>query len=162
MKFALNGALTVGTLDGANIEILEEVGSENIFIFGLRTEEVRTLQGQGYNPWDYYHANPRIQRVLDSLTSGRFSPNEPGIFDPIRRMLLDQGDRYFHIADLIPYLDAQLAVSEAYQDAAGWDARAILNVARMGKFSSDRTIREYAGEIWGIKAISPTDSIPPE
>lgn len=160
MKFALNGALTVGTMDGANIEILEEVGRENIFIFGLRTEEIRALRTQGYNPWDFYRATPRLRRAVDSLTSGIFSSAEPGIFEPIRRMLLDGGDPYFHLADFTPYVDAQSSAALAYRDPATWNRKAILNVARMGKFSSDRTIREYAAEIWGIKPIPPESDQP--
>jgi starch phosphorylase len=159
MKFALNGALTIGTMDGANIEILEEVGQENIFIFGLRAEEIRALRTRGYHPWDFYHANPRIRRVVDSLTCGRFSSSEPGIFQPIRRALLDDGDPYFHLADFASYGNAQQGAADTYRDVATWNRKAILNVARMGKFSSDRTIREYAGEIWGIQSIPPSDLV---
>jgi starch phosphorylase len=153
MKFALNGALTVGTLDGANVEMLEEVGADNIFIFGLRTPEVQRLRSEGYNPWDWYHRDPRIKRILDALGSDAFSANEPGIFQPIRRALLEEGDHYLHLADFGPYVAAQEKVSETFIDPALWSSKAILNVARMSKFSSDRTIREYAREIWSLPPI---------
>jgi starch phosphorylase len=153
MKFALNGALTVGTLDGANVEMLHEVGAENIFIFGLRTEEVRQLRSDGYNPWDWYRKNSRIQRVVDGLTSNTFSADEQGIFDPIRRALLDHGDHYLHLADLVPYLSAQEVVSKTFRNPPEWNSKAIRNVARMSKFSSDRTIQEYASDIWNIRPV---------
>jgi starch phosphorylase len=155
MKFALNGALTIGTLDGANIEMLREVGAENMFFFGLQAHEVQKLWATGYNSWDQYYQNPRIHRVLDSLTSGVFSESEPGIFEPIRKVLLDEGDHYLHLADFNSYLAAQESVSQSFIDPATWSKRAILNVARMSKFSSDRTIREYAQEIWDIHAVHP-------
>jgi starch phosphorylase len=155
MKFALNGALTIGTLDGANVEMLEEVGADNIFIFGHTTAEVRALRAGGYNPWEWCSHNLRIRRILDALTGNRFSEGEPGIFDPIRRALIDDGDHYLHIADLNSYLEAQARVSEVFTDRAAWSAKAILNVARMGKFSSDRSIEEYARDIWGIQALPP-------
>ena len=153
MKLALNGALTIGTLDGANIEILEAVGEENIFIFGHRTEEVRSLRAKGYDPRDHYHAHERIRRIIDSFA--RFSTTEPGIFDPIRRILLDNGDHYLHLADLPSYLEAQERVSSVYADPQAWTSKAILNVARMSRFSSDRTIREYAADIWDIVPVQP-------
>jgi glycogen phosphorylase len=159
MKFALNGALTVGTLDGANVEMLEEVGSENIFIFGLHADEVQTLLSAGYNPWDIYHQDHRIERALDSLTSGLFSRGEHGIFDPIRRALLDEGDHYLHLADFPSYLTAQDRISSVFTDEAEWSSKAILNVARMSKFSSDRTIKEYAHDIWNVKSIPPASKI---
>ena len=159
MKFALNGALTVGTLDGANIEMLQEVGPENIFIFGLRAEEVRQLWTDGYSAWGWYHRDPRIKRVLDSLTDHSFSVGEPGIFEPIRKMLLDEGDHYLHLADFGSYLAAQEQASETFEDSAQWASKAILNVARMSKFSSDRTIKEYARDIWNIRPVYPTDGI---
>lgn len=159
MKFALNGALTIGTLDGANVEMLQEVGAENIFIFGLRAEQVQQLWKDGYHAWDWYHGNPRIRRVLDSLTNNVFSEYEPGIFAPIRRALLEEGDHYLHLADFDSYLAAQEIVSKAFLDAAGWSSKAILNVARMSKFSSDRTIQEYARDIWNIRSVRPADGI---
>jgi glycogen phosphorylase len=157
MKFALNGALTVGTLDGANVEMLEELGAENIFIFGLQTDEIRLMSSQGYNPWDSYNTNSRIKRVVDSLTSNTFSGSEPGLFEPIRRALLDEGDHYFHLADFSSYLAVQERVSDAFADPSRWATSAIVNVARMGKFSSDRTIREYARDIWNIHSIPPAE-----
>ena len=156
MKFALNGALTVGTLDGANVEMLDEVGEENIFIFGLRTPEVQRMWSEGYNPWDWYHRDSRIRRILDSLSANVFSADEPGIFEPIRRALLEEGDHYLHLADFGPYVAAQDKVSETFLDPALWSSKAILNVARMSKFSSDRTIREYARDIWNIAPVYPT------
>ncbi len=159
MKFALNGALTVGTLDGANVEMLEEVGADNIFIFGLKTEEVQRLRAEGYNPWDWYHRDSRIRRILDSLAANTFSANEPGIFEPIRKALLDEGDHYLHLADFGPYVDAQNAISKTFLDPKAWTSKAILNVARMSKFSSDRTIQEYAHDIWDVKPVFPASGI---
>ncbi|MEP6538702.1 MAG: glycogen/starch/alpha-glucan phosphorylase [Bryobacteraceae bacterium] len=153
MKFALNGALTIGTLDGATVEMLEEVGADNIFIFGHKTEEVRALRASGYRPSEWCSGNPRIRRVLDSIAGNRFSACEPGIFDPIYRSLMDDGDHYLHIADFQEYADAQQRVSATFNDATAWSSKAILNVARMGKFSSDRSIQEYAREIWGVAAL---------
>ena len=155
MKFALNGALTIGTLDGANVEMLEEVGADNIFIFGLKTEEVRGLRATGYNPWEWAQGNPRIRRILDALRSERFSAGEPGLFEPIHRALQGDGDHYLHIADFASYAETQERVSRLYRDPAAWSAKAILNVARMGKFSSDRSIQEYAREIWNIAPVPP-------
>ena len=151
MKFALNGALTIGTLDGANIEIGEAVGWDNIFIFGFRTEQIQHLRAGGYRPRDYYEADPRIQRVLDAIGGDRFAT--PGAFAWLRDALLEH-DPYFHLADLGPYLDAQDAVGAVYGDPAEWTRRAILNVARMGPFSSDRTIQEYAREIWHLEPVA--------
>jgi glycogen phosphorylase len=155
MKFALNGALTIGTLDGANVEMLEEVGPENMFIFGLQTEEVRAVRARGYNPRDGYSQNPRIRRALDAIEGNRFSAGEEGIFQPIVRTLLHDGDHYLHIADFASYTEAQERVSKVFMDPAAWSEKAILNVARMGKFSSDRSIQEYASEIWGVQAWPP-------
>lgn len=154
MKFAMNGALTIGTLDGANIEIREEVGKENIYIFGLTTREVEEMRrSHTYHPWDYYHRNPTIKRIMDSLVNNRFSPTEPGIFQMIFDNLLDGGDYFFHLADLESYINVQQKVSEDFIDVSKWTKKAILNVARMGKFSSDRTIQEYAKDIWNIKPL---------
>jgi starch phosphorylase len=155
MKFALNGALTVGTLDGANVEMLEEVGADNIFIFGLQAKQVDELRTTGYNPWSVYHQDQRIRRVVDSLTTGLFCGEEPGAFDPIRKALLDEGDHYLHLADFNSYLAAQEKISTVFIDHEKWSSKAILNVARMSKFSSDRTIREYADGIWNIKPVRP-------
>jgi starch phosphorylase len=157
MKFAMNGALTIGTLDGANIEMLEEVGADNIFIFGLHAGEVQRMRSEGYSPWDWYRRDFRIKRILDSLAANQFSAKEPGIFEPIRRALLEEGDHYFHLADFGPYMTAQDNVSETFTDPALWSSKAILNVARMSKFSSDRTIREYAKDIWNVVPVHPAD-----
>jgi glycogen phosphorylase len=151
MKFALNGALTVGTLDGANVEMLEEAGADNIFIFGHKTDEVRKLRAAGYTPWKWFANNMRIRRIIDAIAGNRFSAGECGIFDPIYRILAE-GDHYLHIADFASYVEAQDLVSQTFADTSLWSAKAILNVARMGKFSSDRSIEEYAREIWGIQA----------
>ena len=153
MKFALNGALTIGTLDGANIEIMEEVGRENIFIFGMTAAEVAELRTRGYNPKEYYNGNPELRRVLDMISSGFFSPGAPELFTPITDSLLNLGDHYMLLADYASYVSCQEQVSELFQDKAEWARRAILNTAGMGKFSSDRTIEEYAREIWGIKPV---------
>ena len=152
MKFALNGALTMGTLDGANVEMLAEVGAANIFIFGLKVEEIVALRRSGaYRPRDYYEQHPEIHRVLDALNSNLFCPGEPGLFQWLFQKLLDQGDEYFHLADFLPYLEAQGRAGKEYQSPAIWTRKAVLNVARMGKFSSDRTIYEYARDIWGLE-----------
>jgi glycogen phosphorylase len=153
MKMALNGALTIGTLDGANIEIREEVGEENIFIFGLTTQEVAAKKAAGYNPWDYYHANAELRQVLDMIGNGYFNVDEPGRYKPIFDTLLNKGDYYMLLADYEGYVACQEAVGRLYQDQEEWSRRAILNVARIGKFSSDRTIREYAEKIWKIAPV---------
>ncbi|HVP91908.1 MAG TPA: glycogen/starch/alpha-glucan phosphorylase [Terriglobales bacterium] len=149
MKFQLNGALTLGTLDGANIEILEEVGPENIFIFGLPSGDVARLR-PSYDPREVYRGSAEIRRALQMIEEDFFSLFEPGIFRPILRSLLEEGDRYMLLADLPSYIEAQDRVDEAYRDAAGWDGKAIINVARAGRFSADRAIREYAQEIWKL------------
>jgi starch phosphorylase len=152
MKFAMNGALTIGTLDGANIEIREEVGEENIFIFGLKAHEIQEMVSQGtYNPREHYEANPYVKRVVDALNSDMFCADEPGLFQWIYRSLLEK-DQYFLLADLPSYIEAQLEVGREFKNPAAWTRKAILNVARIGKFSSDRTIKEYAGEIWNIQS----------
>ncbi|VFQ42947.1 glycogen/starch/alpha-glucan phosphorylase [Desulfoluna butyratoxydans] len=149
MKFAMNGALTIGTLDGANIEIMEEVGEENIFIFGLTAGEVQAIRAShNYRPWEIAETNPAIKRVLDALGTGRFSPDAPGRFIPVCESLLSKYDPYLHLADLSAYITAQEQVEACYATPDIWMEKAILNVARMGKFSSDRTIMEYAKDIW--------------
>ena len=150
MKMALNGALTIGTLDGANVEIKEEVGDENIFIFGLTTDEVAQIKTAGYNPWDYYNSNVELKQVLDMIAGGFFSVEEPDRYQAIFDNLLHKGDHYLLLADYASYIAAQDAVSTLYQDQEEWSRRAILNVARVGKFSSDRTIGEYAKNIWRV------------
>ena len=149
MKLQLNGALTIGTLDGANVEILEEVGPENIFIFGLRADQVEERR-RAYQPKEVYRRDPEIRLALDMIRQNFFSMNEPGIFEPVLRELLDYGDRYMLLADLRDYIETQDRVDATYRDRDLWTRKAILNVARAGKFSSDRTIREYAREIWRV------------
>ena len=153
MKLALNGALTIGTLDGANVEIREEVGDENIFIFGLTTDEVAKLKQNGYNPMDYYNGNQELREVLDMIGSGFFSLDEPQRFKPIINSLLHHGDHYLLLADYAAYIACQLKVEEAYRNQKQWVKQSILNVANMGKFSSDRTIKQYAEKIWNAKQI---------
>ena len=155
MKLALNGALTIGTLDGANIEIKNEVGDDNIFIFGLNTDEVSALRQQGYRPMNYYRNNVELAAVIDMIASGYFSPEEPGRYRPVVDNLLVNGDQYLLLADYASYVEAQQSVDTAYRDAPQWMRRAVLNVANMGKFSSDRTIAQYAAEIWHTKAVPP-------
>lgn len=150
MKFALNGALTIGTMDGANIEIKEEVGDKNIFIFGLLADEVIKLKESGYNPNKYYVANKNLKRVIDMITTDYFSKDEPGIFKPIIDSLL-HGDNYCLFADYQSYVDKQDEVSRVYQNVDEWTKRSIYNVARIGKFSSDRSVKEYAENIWKVK-----------
>jgi len=152
MKFMANGALTLGTLDGANIEINEEVKDENIFIFGLKADEVEKLRPH-YDPYAYYMQDPEIKAAFDLLFSGYFNFGEPGIFDPIRETLLVRGDTYFHLADLRSYADAQNKIIDVYKKPAVWNKMAIMNVAASGKFSSDRTIKEYAKDIWNLKQV---------
>ena len=152
MKLALNGALTIGTLDGANVEIKEEVGDDNIFIFGLTVEEVNALHARGYNPWDYYWSNVQLRNAIDWLASDFFTGNADD-FKPLRDSLLDHGDPYLVLADFASYAKAQQDVNDTYLNPAKWDRMAILNTARMGKFSSDRTIGEYAEKVWNLKPI---------
>ena len=153
MKLALNGALTIGTLDGANVEIHEEVGDENIFIFGNTVEQVRDLTAAGYNPADYYNANPELAAVIDWLASDYFTGDEGhDILTPLRDNLLYH-DPFLCLADFASYCDAQEKVSEAYRDKPRWAKMAIHNTARVGKFSSDRTIAEYAKEIWNLPPV---------
>jgi starch phosphorylase len=147
MKFAMNGALTIGTLDGANIEIREAVGAENFFLFGLTAEEVYALKAKGYNPMDYYNANAELREVIDRIASGFFCPSNRNLFQPLVDSLL-YGDQYLLFADYQSYIDCQEQVSQAYRDQENWTRMSILNTARMGQFSSDRTIREYATDIW--------------
>lgn len=146
MKFALNGALTIGTLDGANIEILEEVGPDNIFIFGLKTDEVQKLKADGYDPKAYL--DPNLTRVLDLIRAGKFG--EKDLFAPLLSNLLDQGDYYCLLADFASYVKAQDEVSALYRDQPAWIKKSIHNVAKVGRFSSDRTIKDYAEEIWKL------------
>ncbi|MDB9528504.1 glycogen/starch/alpha-glucan phosphorylase [Oscillatoria sp. CS-180] len=155
MKFAMNGALTIGTLDGANVEIREEVGEENFFLFGLRTEEVNTLRAQGYNPWDYYSSNETLKRVIDLVGSGHFSHGDTGLFRPLLDNLLHH-DPFMLLADYQSYIDCQDGVGSAYQDQEHWTRMSILNTARTGKFSSDRSIRDYCDDIWKVQPVPVT------
>lgn len=153
MKFALNGALTIGTLDGANVEIMEEVGQDNIFIFGLKADEVIKTRQDGYDPRKYYEGNPDLKEIIDMIDSGYFSLEEPQLFKPLTRSLLDQGDYYLVLADFESYVQAQQLVARTYQDQDQWTRMSILNTANMGKFSSDRAVLEYANTIWGASPI---------
>ena len=151
MKFAMNGALTIGTLDGANIEIREAVGPENIFIFGLTAEQIEDHVAKGsYRPREFYDSDPRLRRVLDALSSDRFCPSEPGLFRWIRDVLLES-DKYFLLADFGSYVDTQAEITKLYTHDREWNRRSVLNIARIGRFSSDRTVSEYAKEIWGLE-----------
>ena len=154
MKLSMNGALTIGTLDGANVEIREEVGEDNIFIFGLTAEEVAESYLRDHHPWNDYWENPKLKEVLDMIGSGYFSPTEPGCYMPIISALTQNGDHYRLLADYDAYVSCQDRVDELYRDSDEWSRKAILNVARMGKFSSDRTVGQYAEEIWGIEPVS--------
>ena len=152
MKFSMNGALTIGTLDGANIEIREEVGAENFFLFGLSAPEVYALKAQGYRPMDYYNANQGLREVIDLIRSGFFSRGDTELFRPLMDDLLYQ-DPYLLLADFQAYIECQNKVSDAYGDVDRWTRMSILNTARSGKFSSDRTIREYCADIWHAKPV---------
>ncbi|MGF1482031.1 MAG: glycogen/starch/alpha-glucan phosphorylase [Cyanophyceae cyanobacterium] len=153
MKFAMNGALTIGTLDGANIEIRSQVGAENFFLFGLTADEVDELKNNGYKPLDYYHANDELREVIDQIRSGFFSRGDANLFKPLVDSLLYQ-DQYVLFADYQAYIDAQDRVSQVYRDRDQWTKMSILNTARMGKFSSDRAIQEYCQQIWHVKPVS--------
>ncbi len=153
MKLALNGALTIGTLDGANVEIVEEVGEENIFIFGRTAEEVALLRNQGYNPYEYYENDSELKRVIELIDSGYFFPKEARLFSPIVRSLIEQGDYYLLMADYRDYIETQKKVGEVFQDPEQWARRSILNTACVGKFSSDRSVQEYAENIWNVSPL---------
>ncbi len=153
MKFALNGALTIGTLDGANVEMREEVGAENFFLFGLTAEQVKERKAAGYNPYEVYQSDAILKAALDAISSGQFSDGDPHLFKPITDALLYH-DQYLVLADFADYVACQKMVDGAYRDAAHWTRVSILNVARMGKFSSDRSIKEYCEEIWKAVPVS--------
>ena len=159
MKFMLNGALTLGTLDGANVEIVEEVGEENAFIFGLKANEVEELQKNvGYNPFDVIDNVQGLRKVVDQLADGTYDDNHKGIFREIQTSLLygsdgSRPDVYFLLKDFEEYREAQNRVNNSYKDRRDWARRALKNIANAGKFSSDRTIMEYAKEIWDIKPV---------
>ncbi len=147
MKFSMNGALTIGTLDGANIEIREAVGADNFFLFGLTAEEVLAKKASGYNPWDYYNSNPELKLTIDRIASGFFSHGDPNLFKPLLDSLFYR-DEYLLLADYQSYVECQDRVSQAYRDRDRWTRMSLSNVARMGKFSSDRSIRDYLQNIW--------------
>jgi starch phosphorylase len=153
MKFALNGALTIGTLDGANIEIINEVGEENFFAFGLTVEGVEQTRAAGYDPRAIYERNRELKAAIDAVREGHFSPEEPHLFEPLIHRLLDEGDPYLVLADYDAYVQCQARVSRLFRDPEQWTRMSILNTANMGRFSSDRTVREYAEEIWGVKPV---------
>jgi starch phosphorylase len=150
MKFMMNGALTVGTRDGATIEMAEEAGEENLFLFGLTAEQVASSRGW-YSPRWHYENEPETRAALDLIASDHFSRNEPGVFTPLMDMLLNQGDHYMHLADLTSYLHAHESFDALYADPGALAAKAVLNIAASGKFSSDRTIAEYAAQIWNVE-----------
>jgi starch phosphorylase len=152
MKFSMNGALTIGTLDGANIEIREEVGAENFFLFGLTAEEVFELKGRGYNPWSYYESNEELREAMELIRSGFFSAGDSNLFKPFVDSLLYH-DEYLVFADYRSYIESQEQVNRAYRDPERWARMSILNVARMGKFSSDRSILEYSKKIWNVEPV---------
>ncbi len=152
MKFALNGGLIIGTLDGANVEIRQEVGEDNFFLFGLKSDEVKELKAEEYNPREYYENNSELKAVIDSLAAGNFSQGNNELFQPLIDNLLNQ-DPFLLLADYQSYIECQDIVSQTYQDRENWTRMSILNVARMGKFSSDRSIQEYCKDIWNTKAV---------
>jgi starch phosphorylase len=154
MKFALNGALTIGTADGANIEIAEEVGAEHLYLFGLTVDQAQALAtGGAYRPSEYRERSPALRRLLDALESGRFSSGSTDLFRPIRDRLLEHGDPYLHLADFESYAAAHQRAAQDYRDRDTWTRKTVLTVARMGRFSSDRTIREYARDIWSLRPV---------
>jgi starch phosphorylase len=153
MKFSLNGALTIGTLDGANVEIREEVGEENFFLFGLTAEQVQQLKSSGYRPRDYYEQNPRLREVLDFIASGTLAGGDANLFRPLVDDLLTN-DQFMLLADYQAYIESQDRVSDLWRDQRAWIRTSILNVARMGKFSSDRSIRDYCQHVWNIRHVS--------
>jgi starch phosphorylase len=157
MKFMMNGAVTIGTRDGATVEMAEEVGEQNMFLFGLTAEQVGNSAGW-YSPQWHYENEPAIREALDLIASGHFNAGEPRVFDPILDVLLTKGDHYMHLADLTSYAQAHARLGQYYENAAAWDRTAILNVACSGKFSSDRTIAQYAKEIWNVVACPPLEA----
>lgn len=142
--------MTIGTLDGANVEMAEEMGNDNIFIFGMTVDQVEELKAKGYNAWDYYNALPEAKQCIDQISGGFFSPNNPDEFKDITDVLM-KWDRFYLLADYEDYIKTQDRVSQIYKDSSKWATMAINNIASSGKFSSDRTIEEYAREIWGVE-----------
>jgi starch phosphorylase len=158
MKFAMNGALTIGTLDGANVELREEVGEDNFFLVGLTASEVEAMRASGYRPHDWYRRDPELTVAIDLVRGGFFSRGDTDLFEPLIRSVLDY-DQYFVCADFAAYRDCQNSVSGAYRDTERWTRMAIANAAHTGKFSSDRTIREYCRDIWRAEPV-PIQSAP--
>ena len=156
MKFAMNGALTIGTLDGANIEIREEVGAENFFLFGLNAEQVHRVEREGYRPRDIYEREPELHEALDQIRSGFFSGGDTEVFRPLVDSLIYH-DPYLVLADYAAYVGCQEEVQRAYDDVRRWTRMSVLNVARIGRFSSDRAVREYCEDIWKVSPV-PVDS----
>ncbi len=152
MKFAMNGAVTIGTLDGANVEIMQAVGAENFFLFGLNADEVFRNKCAGYRPWEIYQTNPELKETIDSLTSGEFSEGDRQLFEPLAHSLLSR-DEYMLFADFQAYADCQQKVSKCFADQTHWTRMSILNAARVGTFSSDRAVRQYCAEVWGVKPV---------
>ncbi|MGB5456728.1 MAG: glycogen/starch/alpha-glucan phosphorylase, partial [Gammaproteobacteria bacterium] len=152
MKFSMNGALTIGTLDGANVEIRDEVGHENFFLFGLTVEEVMKTLQDGYHPWDIYNSNTELKETIELINSGLFSHGDTELFRPLTDSLIHH-DPFLLLADYASYIDCQADVDSAYKDRERWNRMSILNVARSGKFSSDRSIQDYCEHIWKIKPI---------
>jgi glycogen phosphorylase len=152
MKFTMNGALTIGTLDGANVEIREEVGAENFFLFGHTVEEVMGLKSRGYNPRTYYESNGDLREAIDQIASGHFSRGDMNLFKPLVDSLLRHDD-YLVLADYQSYVECQDRASAAFRDQKTWTRMSILNTARSGKFSSDRSIRDYCEQIWKVKPV---------
>ena len=153
MKYALNGALTVGTMDGANIEMWEEIGDENFFMFGMKADDVATLWRNGYNPQEWCNGNPALRHIMELIRIGFFSPEDPELFMPIYNTLMYK-DSYAVFADFDSYVRTQEKVDDTYRNKDLWARMSILNVARIGKFSSDRTIGQYTNEIWNVKPVS--------
>jgi glycogen phosphorylase len=147
MKFSMNGALTIGTLDGANVEIRDEVGHDNFFLFGMTAPEVQQRQAEGYRPWEIYHGNHALKSAVDLIASGLFSHGDTELFRPLTDNLI-HSDPFMVLADFQSYVDCQREVDRAYRAPHHWDRMSILNTARMGKFSSDRSIQDYVDKIW--------------
>jgi starch phosphorylase len=156
MKFAMNGAITIGTLDGANVEIRDAVGHENFFLFGLTAEEVERSKAEGYTPRSIYESNPELREAVDLISSGFLSNGDRGLFAPLVDSLLTRDD-YMLLADYRAYMECQQRVSHAYSDLTAWTRMSILNSARVGRFSSDRSIREYCRDIWKVRPIVPDE-----
>lgn len=160
MKFSMNGALTIGTLDGANVEIREAVGAENFFLFGMTAEEALQRQITGYRPWEFYQNDPELKSDIDLINSGLFSHGDTQLFRPLTDNLINH-DPFMVLADYRAYLDCQKTVSDTYKDRERWTRMSIFNVARIGRFSSDRAIREYAEHIWKVepRVIDPVTEV---